>query len=117
MNKQYEDGEWQMEDGGSNPPPPSILHPLSSLFLPPSSLSRSGFTLIEMLLATVLAGLLMGGVLFMATAVGRDRARIALDENAPRGTGIAAQFRWDLTNAMTMASFGNGRGLTDREET
>lgn len=70
-----------------------------------------GFTLIEMLLATVLAGLLMGGVLLMASAVGRDRARVAADEIRPRGTPLVDQLRWDLTNATTFAQLDNGKAM------
>ena len=72
---------------------------------------RTGFTLIEMLLATVLAAMLMGGVLLMASTIGRDRARIAADELKPRGNAMVDQLRWDLTNAMTFAQLDNGRAL------
>jgi len=74
-------------------------------------MTRHGFTLIEMLLATVLAGILMGGVLLMTTAIGRDRARVSADEALPRGAGLVDQLRWDLTNATTMAQADNGRVL------
>ena len=74
-------------------------------------MNRRGFTLIEMLLATVLAGILMGGVLLMTTAIGRDRARVAADEAVPRGAGLVDQLRWDLTNATTMAQADHGRAL------
>ena len=66
-------------------------------------MKRRAFTLIEMLVATVLAGLLMGGVLLMTTAIARDRARVAADESLPRAAGLVDQLRWDLTNATTMA--------------
>ena len=72
---------------------------------------RSGFTLLEMLLATVLASLLMGGVLLMTAAIGRDRARVTANESGARPTHLFDQLRFDLTNAMTMAQLDNGRGL------
>ena len=75
------------------------------------AIRHSAFTLIEMLLATVLAGLLMGGVLVMASAIGRDRARVAADESKPRANHLVEQFRWDLTNAMTIAQLDNGRAM------
>src|SRR5689334_23636928 len=73
---------------------------------------RHGFTLIEMMVATVLAALLMGGVLLMVTAIGRDRARIARDEAASPGSKsrLIDQFRRDLTSATTMTPIG-GRAL------
>ena len=74
-------------------------------------MKRSAFTLLEMLLATVLAALLMGGVLLMTTAIARDRARLTADQNHPRDTRLFNQLRWDLTNAATMAQLDNGRGL------
>jgi prepilin-type N-terminal cleavage/methylation domain-containing protein len=75
------------------------------------SFRRRGFTLVEMLLATVLAGLLMAGVLFMTAAVGRDRRRVAADEAGPRRSGVMEQVRWDLVNAVTMSPQGSGRIL------
>ena len=74
-------------------------------------MKHRGFTLVEMLLATILAGLLMGGVLLMTTAIGRDRARVTADESQPRGMGLIDQLRWDLTNATTMAQADSGRVL------
>ena len=74
-------------------------------------MKRRAFTLIEMLVATVLAGLLMGGVLMMTTTIARDRARVTADESLPRGAGLVDQLRWDLTNATTMAQTDNGRAL------
>jgi prepilin-type N-terminal cleavage/methylation domain-containing protein len=72
---------------------------------------RRGFTLVEMLLATVLAGLLMAGVLFMTAAVGRDRRRVAADEAGPRRNGVMERMRWDLANAVTMSPQRSGRIL------
>jgi prepilin-type N-terminal cleavage/methylation domain-containing protein len=73
---------------------------------------RFAFTLIEMMVASVLAALLMGGVLLMVTAIGRDRARIARDEVASAGSKsrLVDQFRRDLTSATTMTPIG-GRAL------
>jgi hypothetical protein len=65
-----------------------------------------------MLLATVLAGLLMGGVILMTSTIARDRARVAADEAKSRRAGaIVEQIRWDLVNAQTMTPQGNGRIL------
>lgn len=73
---------------------------------------RAGFTLLEMLLATVLAGLLMAGVIFMTSAIARDRARVSADEATPRrASAIVDQLRWDLTNAQTMTPQANGHVL------
>jgi prepilin-type N-terminal cleavage/methylation domain-containing protein len=73
---------------------------------------RRAFTLIEMMVATVLAALLMGGVLLMVTAISRDRARIARDETASPASKarLVEQFRRDLTSATTMTPIG-GRAL------
>jgi hypothetical protein len=62
-----------------------------------------------MLLATVLAGLLMAGVLFMTAAMGRDYKRVMADEALPRRSGIIERMQWDLANAVTMTPQGNGR--------
>ncbi len=72
--------------------------------------SRSGFTLVEMVVATVLAALLMGGVLLMTGAIARDRNRVGRAEsNGPLHSTLIDVLRFDLTNAMTMSPAPDGK--------
>lgn len=74
-------------------------------------MARRGFTLIEMLLATVLAALLLGGVLTVTAAMSKDSARTTtLPE--PARSPIVRLLEWDLTNAATMQPSDDGQSLT-----
>src|SRR2546430_271794 len=68
------------------------------------------FTLLEMLLATILAAILMGGVLAMSAALARDQKRLSsrAESNAD---GIIELLRFDLANARTMTQSNEGRML------
>lgn len=74
-------------------------------------MARRGFTLIEMLLATVLAALLLGGVLTVTAAMSRDAARAATPTE-PARSSIVRLLEWDLTNAATMQPSDDGQSLT-----
>src|SRR2546423_14975592 len=73
-------------------------------------MARRGFTLIEMLLATVLAALLLGGVLMVTAAMSRDSARAATPTE-PARSPIIRLLEWDLTNAATMQPADDGQSL------
>jgi prepilin-type N-terminal cleavage/methylation domain-containing protein len=72
---------------------------------------RRGFTLLEMLLATVLAALLMAAVLAMLVGVSRDRRRLTAATNTPRPQALIEQFRRDLINARTITRSRDGRSI------
>ena len=74
-------------------------------------MARRGFTLIEMLLATVLAALLLGGVLAVTAAMSKDSARAAIPSE-PARSPIVRLLEWDLTNAATMQTSDDGQSLT-----
>ncbi|MDB5324246.1 MAG: hypothetical protein JWN40_5877 [Phycisphaerales bacterium] len=59
---------------------------------------RGGFTLIEMLLATTLAAILMGGVLTATAALARDRRRMESRTAIDSSTGVMEMIRRDLAN-------------------
>jgi prepilin-type N-terminal cleavage/methylation domain-containing protein len=72
---------------------------------------RFGFTLVEMMLATVLAALLMAGVLTVVSGLSRDqrRMRAKLADERP---GLAVELiRRDLGNAMAMIRSADGNGI------
>src|SRR2546423_10133577 len=74
-------------------------------------MAHRGFTLVEVLLATVLAALLLGGVLTVTAAMSRDSARAAMPTELPRSP-IVQLLEWDLTNAATMQASDDGQSLT-----
>lgn len=74
-------------------------------------MTRRAFTLVEMLLATALAALLLGGLLLMAAALARDSARAAASP-MPAPHGAVQLLEWDLTNAATMHPSEDGQSLT-----
>src|SRR5258706_3841860 len=59
---------------------------------------RGGFTLVEMLLATTLAAILMGGVLTATAALARDRRRMEARTAIDPSTGVMDIIRRDLAN-------------------
>lgn len=63
---------------------------------------RNGFTLIEMLLATVLASILMGGVLVAAGALSRDRLRMEARQASEHRGEALAMIRRDLANGAAL---------------
>lgn len=74
-------------------------------------MKRNAFTLIEMLLATVLSAVLMAAVLGILGGVARDRNRLAAAEAAPRYGPLVDRIAWDLANARTMNQSLDGLSL------
>jgi prepilin-type N-terminal cleavage/methylation domain-containing protein len=72
--------------------------------------SRRAFSLFEMLVATILAAILMGGVLWMSAALARDQQRLAARSETSID-GIVQLLRFDLANARTMTQSPDGRVL------
>ncbi|HSV13046.1 MAG TPA: prepilin-type N-terminal cleavage/methylation domain-containing protein, partial [Tepidisphaeraceae bacterium] len=64
-------------------------------------MTRRAFTLLEMLLATALAAVLMLAVLTMLAGVSRDghRVRAAATSASPAQQAITERVRWDIVNA------------------
>lgn len=74
--------------------------------------AHPGFTLIELLAAAALAAVLMGAVLVVMAALGRDRARLsAVEDRAGPHAALTDLLRWDLTNAATFEAGTDGRSL------
>jgi hypothetical protein len=69
------------------------------------------FTLLEMLLATTLATVLIGAVLMVLSAVARDRQRLTKLDAGTESSPFLDGLRWDLCNAQTMAGAVDGRSL------
>ena len=70
-----------------------------------------GFTLIEMLLATTLAAILMGAVLVAAGAVSRDRQRMESREAKAHSGQMLQVIRHDLANGMALVGLMNADGF------
>jgi prepilin-type N-terminal cleavage/methylation domain-containing protein len=66
-------------------------------------MTRRGFSLIEILVATVLAAVLMTGVLYMLAGVARDRRTVGGLNAAAAPPGIVSLITWDLSNARSIA--------------
>jgi len=71
---------------------------------------RRAFSLFEMLIATILAAILMGGVLWMSAALARDQQRLAA-RSETSVEGVVELLRFDLANARTMTQSPDGRVL------
>jgi prepilin-type N-terminal cleavage/methylation domain-containing protein len=72
---------------------------------------RSGFTLVEMLLATTLAAILMGGVLTATAALARDRRRMEARTAIDPSTGTMDLMRRDLVNGAAIVAATNPSGF------
>lgn len=72
---------------------------------------RSAFTLVEMLLATILASILMAGVLVTTAALSRDRLRIETHEARTQTTAPLELIRRDLESAVAMVGASDARGF------
>jgi prepilin-type N-terminal cleavage/methylation domain-containing protein len=72
---------------------------------------RGGFTLVEMLLATTLAAILMGGVLTATAALARDRRRMEARTAIDPSTGVMEMIRRDLTNGAAIVGAVNSNGF------
>jgi len=73
-------------------------------------MTRRAFTLVEMILATALAAILLGGVLLSTAAVSRDTAR-ARAAAPTEQRGAIDLLQWDLTNAASMREIDEGRTI------
>lgn len=71
----------------------------------------AGFTLVEMLLATTLAALLMAGVLAATAALSRDRARMEARQATAHETGPLDLLRRDLTNSAAFVAAPTAAGF------
>jgi prepilin-type N-terminal cleavage/methylation domain-containing protein len=72
---------------------------------------RQAFTLIELLLATTLSAILLGGVLVVASALTRDARRLEQHATTPRMSAAMDLLKWDLTNARSMTIRNDGRWI------
>jgi prepilin-type N-terminal cleavage/methylation domain-containing protein len=72
---------------------------------------RSGFSLIELLVATALSAMLMAAVLAILAGVSRDRKRLTAAQNLPSPQAMINRFQWDLTNAQTLSQSPDGHSL------
>jgi prepilin-type N-terminal cleavage/methylation domain-containing protein len=75
-------------------------------------MKRDAFSLVEMLVATALAAVLMAAVLTIAAGVSRDRRRLEVSESTPSPDVMIERIRWDLTNASAMIPSPDGLNLT-----
>jgi len=69
---------------------------------------RTGFTLIEILLAVTLATILMAAVLAVLGGVARDQRRLSAVEKTTHPAAAIELLRWDLTNAESITSTADG---------
>ena len=74
-------------------------------------MNRRAFTLIEMLMATVLAAVLLGGVLMVVSAISRDAASAAAPGPQSLQPAVCL-LEWDLSNAATMQLSDDGQSFT-----
>jgi prepilin-type N-terminal cleavage/methylation domain-containing protein len=73
---------------------------------------RGAFTLVEMLVATVIAAILMAGVLSATASLSRDRRWMETREtHAPRAAGAMELIRRDLTNGTAVVGNANDAGF------
>jgi prepilin-type N-terminal cleavage/methylation domain-containing protein len=63
---------------------------------------RKAFTLVEMLVATVLAAILMGGVLAASSALARDRRRMEARQSLSHSAATTDLIRRDLANSAAL---------------
>jgi hypothetical protein len=68
------------------------------------------FTLLEMLLATMLSVILIGGVLAMSAALARDQKRLSSRPQS-NADGVIELIRFDLANARTMTQSADGQNV------
>jgi prepilin-type N-terminal cleavage/methylation domain-containing protein len=64
---------------------------------------RRAFTLIEMLVATMLVAMLLGAVSLTVGGLARDERAIARRQNVARDERVLDLLRWDLMNAKSIA--------------
>src|SRR5438552_1574402 len=68
------------------------------------------FTLLEMLLATMLSVILIGGVLAMSAALARDQKRMSSRPQS-NAEGIVELIQFDLANARSMTQSADGQAI------
>jgi prepilin-type N-terminal cleavage/methylation domain-containing protein len=74
-------------------------------------LKTRGFTLVEMLLATTLAAILMGGVLTATVALARDRRRMEARTMVDASSGVMEMIRRDLANGAAFVGARDANGF------
>ena len=72
---------------------------------------RGGFTLVEMLVTTVLTAVLLAALLNVTAGISRDRKRLASAEAGGRAEAVVELLRRDLTNARTLGRSADGRTI------
>ncbi len=65
---------------------------------------RRGFTLVEMVVAVVIASLLTAAVLAAASGIARDRQKFGAFNQGDGSKRVLEMLRWDLTNASSFSS-------------
>ena len=73
---------------------------------------RRAFTLVEMMLAVVLAAMLMAAMLVVLGGVARDRRVVNMLRRPIGFDAVLGQLRWDLANARTITSSEDGTSIT-----
>jgi prepilin-type N-terminal cleavage/methylation domain-containing protein len=71
-------------------------------------IARRAFSLVEMLIATALATILLGGVLAMSAALARDQKHLSRQATTS-ADGIVELLRFDIGNARTITQSNDGR--------
>jgi type II secretory pathway component PulJ len=74
-------------------------------------MKRTAFTLLEMLLATTLATVLMAAVIIVLSAISRDRLQLAKRDSASALPVVIDCLQWDLSNAQRVTTSTDGRSL------
>ena len=72
---------------------------------------RRGFTLIELMLASTLSVLLIGGVLFALSSLSRDTRATAPKDPTAELKATLDLLQWDLSNARSASQSGDHRSL------
>jgi prepilin-type N-terminal cleavage/methylation domain-containing protein len=77
----------------------------------PRNPARRAFTLVEMLLATTLAAILMGGVLTATAALARDRRRMEARTGIDASSGVMEIIHRDLANGAALLGPADANGF------
>jgi prepilin-type N-terminal cleavage/methylation domain-containing protein len=70
--------------------------------------NHRAFTLIEMLVATVVATVMTAGVLFVVAGLSRDHAKLSKNASSQSADRMIELLRWDIANAEAMNSSPRG---------
>src|SRR4051812_35399372 len=77
----------------------------------PRLISRSAFTLLELLLANMLIAILLGAMLLLISSLSREQKEIAATQDQDPVSSILALLRRDLANCEIARSLPNQRGF------